>query len=42
VRNPAHVERGVKSVTVDAAGVADCVIQLRDDGARHVVVVDMG
>jgi cyclic beta-1,2-glucan synthetase len=42
VRNPAHVEHGVKSVTVDGAAVADGVIHLLDDGARHVVVVEMG
>ena len=42
VRNPSHVEHGVKSVTVDGAVVADGVIQLTDDGKRHVVVADMG
>ncbi|HEY5085981.1 MAG TPA: protein ndvB, partial [Gemmatimonadaceae bacterium] len=42
VRNPAHVQQGVKGVTVDGASVADGAIQLHDDGARHVVVVDMG
>jgi len=41
VRNPAHVERGVKGVAVDGASVADGVIPLRDDGARHTVIVDM-
>ena len=42
VRNPAHVEHGVKSVTVDGAIMTDRVIQLHDDGARHVAIVDMG
>jgi cyclic beta-1,2-glucan synthetase len=42
VRNPSHVEHGVKNVTVDGTAVADGVIQLRDDSARHVVVIDMG
>ncbi|HEY8311325.1 MAG TPA: hypothetical protein VIG47_12250, partial [Gemmatimonadaceae bacterium] len=42
VRNPSHVERGVRSVTVDTAVVADGTIDLRDDGARHVVIVEMG
>jgi cyclic beta-1,2-glucan synthetase len=42
VRNPAHVEDGVRSVTVDGAGVELNVIELRDDGQRHDVVVTMG
>jgi cellobiose phosphorylase len=42
VRNPSHVERGVKSVTVDGASVADGVIQLIDDAAHHAAVVEMG
>ena len=42
VRNPTHVQRGVKSVTLDGAAVADGAVQLRDDGAHHTVVVEMG
>ncbi|HWG34028.1 MAG TPA: protein ndvB, partial [Gemmatimonadaceae bacterium] len=42
VRNPAHVQRGVKSVTLDGAAVADGAVQLRDDGAHHTVIVEMG
>ena len=42
VRNPAHVEHGVKSVTVDGAAVADGVVHLVSDAAPHRVVVDMG
>jgi len=42
VRNPAHVQHGVKSVTIDGASVPDGVIQLHDDGAHHTVIVDMG
>jgi cyclic beta-1,2-glucan synthetase len=42
VRNPAHVQHGVKSVTVDGATVADGAIQLCDDGAGHSVIVTMG
>jgi cyclic beta-1,2-glucan synthetase len=42
VCNPSHVERGVKSVTVDGAAVEHGVVPLKDDGARHVVVVTMG
>lgn len=42
VRNPSHVERGVKSVTVDGASVADGVIRLIDDTAHHAAVVEMG
>jgi len=42
VRNPAHVEHGVKSVTVDGSSVADGVIRLTDDSQHHSVVVEMG
>lgn len=42
VRNPAHVQHGVKSVTMDGAPAPDGVIQLHDDGAHHTVIVDMG
>ena len=39
VRNPAHVEHGVKSVTVDGAAAADGVVHLVSDGVPHRVVV---
>ncbi|MEO7042097.1 MAG: glycosyltransferase 36 associated protein, partial [Gemmatimonadaceae bacterium] len=42
VRNPSHIEHGVKSVTVDGAGVADGVVRLTDDSQHHSVVVEMG
>ncbi len=42
VRNPSHVEHGVKSVLVDGVSATDGVIRLIDDGARHTVLVDMG
>jgi len=42
IRNPAHVEDGVASVTVDGATIDLRVIQLQDDGVRHHVVVTMG
>jgi cyclic beta-1,2-glucan synthetase len=42
VKNPSHVERGVKSVTVDGADVGDGTVKLVDDGATHNVVVTMG
>jgi cyclic beta-1,2-glucan synthetase len=42
VRNPSHVEHGVKRVRIDGADVPDGVIQLKDDGARHNVDVEMG
>jgi cyclic beta-1,2-glucan synthetase len=42
VRNPARVSRGVASVTVDGADVADHVVPLVDDGRRREVVVTLG
>ncbi|HEY8310605.1 MAG TPA: protein ndvB, partial [Gemmatimonadaceae bacterium] len=42
VRNPSHVEHGVKTVTIDGSIVADGVIPLTDDSAHHAVVVEMG
>jgi cyclic beta-1,2-glucan synthetase len=42
VKNPEHVERGVKSVEVNGQPVADGVIQLVQDGEQHTVTVTMG
>jgi cyclic beta-1,2-glucan synthetase len=42
VRNPEHVETGVRAVTLDGAAMPDRVIPLADDGASHEVTVDMG
>lgn len=42
VRNPTHVEAGVRAVEVDGTSMGDGVIHLADDGKRHDVVVTMG
>ena len=42
VRNPDGVSRGVVRVEADGKEVADRVVKLTDDGARHEVVVTMG
>ena len=42
VRNPAHVECGVTSVTVDGAAASDRTVRLVDDGKPHTVVVTLG
>ena len=42
VKNPEHVERGVKSVEVNGQQVADGVVHLVQDGERHIVTVTMG
>jgi cyclic beta-1,2-glucan synthetase len=42
VRNPSHVEHGVKSVAVDGVAAHDGVIALHDDAAQHTVIVVMG
>jgi cyclic beta-1,2-glucan synthetase len=42
ITNPSHVERGVRTVTVDGAAQADQRIPLTDDGATHQVVIEMG
>jgi cyclic beta-1,2-glucan synthetase len=41
IRNPAHVSRGVGSVTVDGAAVKDGIIPLADDGLQHDVLVEL-
>jgi len=42
VRNPHGVSRGVLLVTVDDLLAKDGVIDLVDDGRRHVIVVELG
>lgn len=42
VRNPSHVEHGVKSVAVDGKPVSDGVVKLVSDGASHTVEVTLG
>jgi cyclic beta-1,2-glucan synthetase len=42
VKNPDGVSGGVRRVEVDGVVCPDGVIRLRDDGARHVVVVTLG
>jgi cyclic beta-1,2-glucan synthetase len=42
VKNPHGVSRGVSSMTVDGKSVADCIVALADDGARHAVLITLG
>ena len=43
VENPAHVEQGVRSITLDGTILPDgATVQLTDDGARHTVGVTLG
>lgn len=42
VRNPSHVERGVKSVTLDGETLADGIVALVNDGISHTVEVTLG
>ncbi len=42
VRNPNHVETGVKNVTLDGTQLPDGIVQLRDDGAEHRMIVELG
>ncbi len=42
VKNPNHVESGVRGTTVDGVAVVNNGVQLVDDGATHAVVVTMG
>ena len=42
VRNPDHMEKGVKSIEVDGKTIRTIEIPLKDDGATHRVVVTMG
>jgi cyclic beta-1,2-glucan synthetase len=42
VRNPDGVSRGVREVVLDGALITDGQIHLIDDGATHVVRVQMG
>jgi cyclic beta-1,2-glucan synthetase len=42
VKNPAHVEHGVQSVTVNDVESSNQAIPLTDDGQHHVVVVTLG
>jgi len=42
VENRAQVSQGVKQVTIDGMVVENGLLALHDDGATHVVVVEMG
>lgn len=39
VRNPQHVQKGVRQVTVDGQPVSDCVVPAFDSGEHHVDVL---
>jgi cellobiose phosphorylase len=42
VKNPSHVCKGVRSVTVDGEGIAGNVVPALEDGRTHHVEVIMG
>ena len=42
VKNPAHVNKGVKKLTVDGAEISGCVIPVAGDGKTHKVEVELG
>jgi cyclic beta-1,2-glucan synthetase len=42
IKNADGVSRGVRRVTLDGKKLSDGVVPLADDGAEHVVVVEMG
>ena len=42
IENPNHVQKGVKSMTVDGKAVDGCVIPVIGDGAAHEVVITLG
>ena len=42
VRNPSHVCRGVRSITVDSRQIVGTVVPAKADGADHVVDVELG
>jgi cellobiose phosphorylase len=42
VENPAGVERGVRSVTVDGQPVSGSTVPLLNDGREHTVRVELG
>jgi cellobiose phosphorylase len=42
VENPDHVEKGVKSVSVDGEGIEGSLVPVFNDGKEHKVIVVMG
>ncbi len=42
VTNPDHVSKGVRAMTVDGQPVDGAIVPIFDDGATHVVEVEMG
>ncbi len=42
IENPNHVQKGVKSLTVDGKAYDGCVIPVIGDGAAHEVVITLG
>ncbi len=42
IKNPDHVNKGVKSLTVDGAAVEGCIVPVAGDGKTHKVEVVLG
>ena len=42
LKNPLHVSKGVKQITVDGKIISGNIIPIFDDGKDHNVVVEMG
>ena len=42
VKNPGHVNKGVKSLTVDGKAIDGCIVPVAGDGATHKVEVVLG
>ncbi|MBO7451924.1 MAG: hypothetical protein J6U54_16390, partial [Clostridiales bacterium] len=42
IKNPSHVNKGVKSLTVDGNAVDGCIVPVIGDGKTHKVEVVLG
>ena len=42
IKNPNHVNKGVKSLTVDGVAVDGCIVPVSGDGKTHKVEVTLG
>ena len=42
IKNPEHVSKGVRSVTVDGKAIQGNVVPAFSDGKKHAVEVEMG
>jgi len=42
IRNPTHIQHGVRAVAIDGVPAGDGTVHLADDGHEHEVIVEMG